>query len=561
LAVGWRLNWVRSTRIEDQMVALGGTVDVVGTELRAISPDRLAAKGGEPSSSAPRVGDRFVAAGAYRSPSAPLAPGPIVQGRTLAVVIGVSDAPSRPELSAGDDAIAFTRDVLLGQLRLFPDQIRLLTDRSTNDGVLAGEVRSPTADQARDALDWLTATAMPGDLVIVSIACHGEIRTAQDTDRMVFILGDGQELAADELLLALDTLPDVVNLVVADSCFSGSLGEVHRALVADGRIAARGVRIILSSSARDKQSYMRNGTGLFHEALGRVLADPRVSDVNGDGFLSAAEIFGRVGVYLRQFTAEAPERQQPELAVSTDGAEEIRLIALRAVTKDDVREDFLRQPPLGSVTSATPVIRPVSPPLGSRPPSDDEMRTFYIYRDAETGSGFPPTGYFPTGEGVSVDERSETSPRFGKQCVRIHCGLSQVPHVGAFFLLDGNFQPSRSFNLFEALAARPGDPIRCRFWARSKDGAVLQFQVGGVNNGDIRDSLKFPIVTPFIRLTPQWRRYELDLTNTDLTSLVGAFKWMCDRKHNGDRNVSFDLDDVYFAVVKPASTDGEARRN
>jgi hypothetical protein len=82
---------------------------------------------------------------------------------------------------------------------------------------------------------------------------------------------------------------------------------------------------------------------------------------------------------------------------------------------------------------------------------------------------------------------------------------------------------------------------------------VVQFKVGGVTKGDISDSLAFPIATNWLTLTPDWKRYEIDLTGKDLSSLVGGFLWVCDRAHNEERDINFDLDTIYFVRVKGSS--------
>ena len=91
----------------------------------------------------------------------------------------------------------------------------------------------------------------------------------------------------------------------------------------------------------------------------------------------------------------------------------------------------------------------------------------------------------------------------------------------------------------------------CRVWARSKDGASVQFKVGGVTKGKVKDSLTFPVASPWLKLTSEWKMYEIDLENKDVRSLVGGFVWTCDRQHNSSKDVSLDLDDIYFVRLKP----------
>lgn len=200
---------------------------------------------------------------------------------------------------------------------------------------------------------------------------------------------------------------------------------------------------------------------------------------------------------------------------------------------------------------------------GSQPPgvpggvptaaSDEVGARTYVYRDDGSPREFVPAGWMPDGTGMSMSTAEKDAPHSPPDCIRIRCQLSEKPWLGVYFLLQGEWEPKQRFNLIEKLAAKKGDPITCRFWARSKDKAVVQFKVGGVTKGDISDSLAFPIATNWLTLTPDWKRYEIDLTGKDLSSLVGGFLWVCDRAHNEERDINFDLDTIYFVRVKGSS--------
>ena len=187
-------------------------------------------------------------------------------------------------------------------------------------------------------------------------------------------------------------------------------------------------------------------------------------------------------------------------------------------------------------------------------PIDEIGKCFYVWKDDGVPGKFVPSGFMPDGEGISQGTAETDTPHSRPHCIRLHAQLSEKPWVGIYFLLEGEWEPKgKPFNLFEQLGAKKGDPIKCRFWARSKKGATVQFKVGGVTKGKIADSLTFPVATPWITLTPEWKRYEIDLTGKDLSSLVGGFVWVCDRMHNDEGDVTFDLDDIYFVKTKPES--------
>ncbi len=192
----------------------------------------------------------------------------------------------------------------------------------------------------------------------------------------------------------------------------------------------------------------------------------------------------------------------------------------------------------------------------TRTSSEDEVGDrIYIWQDDGKPGKFLPTGWMPDGQGITQSTAETDSPHTKPHCLRLGCQLSAKPWVGIYFLLEGEWEPRGSFNLIEKLGAKQGEPIVCRFWARSKEKnekerAQVQFKVGGVTKGQVKDSLKFPVSSPWVKLGPEWKMYEIDLTGKDLSSLVGAFVWVCDRAHNGEKDIGFDLDDIYFVRLK-----------
>jgi hypothetical protein len=182
---------------------------------------------------------------------------------------------------------------------------------------------------------------------------------------------------------------------------------------------------------------------------------------------------------------------------------------------------------------------------------------YYIWRNDEDPGKFIPAGWMPDGAGLSQSTSERESPHSAPHCLRLYCQLSQKPWVGIYFLHEGAWEPQEAVNLFHELHAEKGDRIVCRLWARSQDQTSVQFKVGGVTKGKVKDSLVFPIASPWIRLEPEWKMYEIDITGKDVRSLVGGLVWTCDRQHNQSADITFDLDDIYFVRVKPKASKEE----
>lgn len=86
------------------------------------------------------------------------------------------------------------------------------------------------------------------------------------------------------------------------------------------------------------------------------------------------------------------------------------------------------------------------------------------------------------------------------------------------------------------------------FWARGETGRELvEFKAGDINNPNLpyRDSFRATIGR--IRLSRKWQRYEIDLRNLNLSSVIGGFCWVASGSAN-PRGVTFYLDDIKYVV-------------
>jgi hypothetical protein len=217
-----------------------------------------------------------------------------------------------------------------------------------------------------------------------------------------------------------------------------------------------------------------------------------------------------------------------------------------------IRDLYIR--PLDGRSPSRDKQRPrLTGPSDDRQWPKDELGTRYIVYDDKT-LDFQFTGVMPNGKGVAQRVRFEDKPWRGAACYRAMYQLDEHPWVAVAAMLDGVWEPKRKFNMFEKLEAKKGDRIVVRFYARSPDGAVAQFKVGGLDG----DSLDFAIGTDWIKLGQEWKMYEIDVTDkparhADLSALRGAFMWVMDREHNADRerkHAEINLDDIYFTRLR-----------
>ncbi len=91
---------------------------------------------------------------------------------------------------------------------------------------------------------------------------------------------------------------------------------------------------------------------------------------------------------------------------------------------------------------------------------------------------------------------------------------------------------------------------RLVFYARSDTNARIQVLVGLLSGKKFGDSLCEPVQTEWLELTPEWKQYQLDLSDPelDISRICNGFTFRIDRDHQTHPAlpVQFMLDDIYF---------------
>lgn len=91
------------------------------------------------------------------------------------------------------------------------------------------------------------------------------------------------------------------------------------------------------------------------------------------------------------------------------------------------------------------------------------------------------------------------------------------------------------------------------FWARGhKGGEQAEFKVGGLGrdpdtgepNNRFYDSLPVISIGP-LRLTAEWEQYTIDLSQEDLSKVMGGFVWVTNTTQNPS-GATIYLDDIQF---------------
>lgn len=207
---------------------------------------------------------------------------------------------------------------------------------------------------------------------------------------------------------------------------------------------------------------------------------------------------------------------------------------------------------LAASRSLAQAYRPSSEPITA--PAVDEVAgsRVMLYGD-RLETEYVAGGWMPDGKGLRQDVACRDNPHGGRCCIRAGYRLADNGWVGIGWLWLNKFEghSRRPPDLYRLLQAQRGDHIVLRLWARSKDRAWVKLQCGGGSG----DSIAFPVNTDpdWLQLTPEWKRYELDLTKQDLSGVIQIFGTFLDREHNSDLDkpvVEWDLDDVYLVKLQ-----------
>lgn len=173
----------------------------------------------------------------------------------------------------------------------------------------------------------------------------------------------------------------------------------------------------------------------------------------------------------------------------------------------------------------------------SGPPEQTTRRAslpLVIYGASPSEPTYVPTGYMGNTAAIKLDPNSTDSPRAGAHCLRVDYTAKDNwgGVVWQFPANDWGDAPG-GFNITGAKSVS--------FWARgARGGEVVSFAAGLIDaEKHYPDTAKSKL--PDVKLTTEWKRYSIDLTNHDLTRLISGFLWTLGGQ---GQPVTFYLDDI-----------------
>ncbi|MBF0511021.1 MAG: hypothetical protein HQL13_01690 [Candidatus Omnitrophica bacterium] len=176
--------------------------------------------------------------------------------------------------------------------------------------------------------------------------------------------------------------------------------------------------------------------------------------------------------------------------------------------------------------------------------SPKAFKPFVVYRDKGFHNRFIPSGYMPNGECLKMDDAWRDNCREWKSCIKIvydvACSARSRHWVGIYWLSPADNWGDRKggYNLKGA--------TKLVFWARGENGGekIAEFRIGGVGQGRDYPDSDTASIGPVI-LSKQWKEYEINLTDKDLSYISGGFAWTANVDDNPTA-CTFYLGDIRY---------------
>jgi hypothetical protein len=155
-------------------------------------------------------------------------------------------------------------------------------------------------------------------------------------------------------------------------------------------------------------------------------------------------------------------------------------------------------------------------------------------------NNFYPSGYM--GDGEEGEKRIQLNDQWKENCHTTPCvRVSYEPGPKGWAGVYWQY-PDKNWG------DEPGREIKgakkLEFWAKGQNGGELvSFKVGGINRKKYQDSVEKSLGP--VELTTEWKQFDIDLSDADTSSVIGAFAWVASKNGNPG-GVTFYLDDMCF---------------
>lgn len=168
-----------------------------------------------------------------------------------------------------------------------------------------------------------------------------------------------------------------------------------------------------------------------------------------------------------------------------------------------------------------------------------EQLPFYVFKDKPSRENhYIPSGWMGATTELKLSENAKPKEGTSSEQFTWTPKDDSLGWVGVYYQYPANNwgKQKSPFNLNGAK--------KLTFWARGEKGGevISEFKMGGIS-GDYMDSDSSGIGP--ITLTKDWKQYEIDLTNKELSMIIGGFCWAVNRDGNPN-GLSFYIDEIRY---------------
>ena len=172
--------------------------------------------------------------------------------------------------------------------------------------------------------------------------------------------------------------------------------------------------------------------------------------------------------------------------------------------------------------------------------SVSSFEPFFVYEDFMSPKNhYAPSGWMGDVANLEIDQSYNQDVHDGKTCIKIRYsaeGLKQW--AGIYWQHPANNWGDKKggYNITGA--------TKLTFWARGANGyeVISEVKIGGIS-GQFGDSDVAWLKT--IKLTGSWKKYTIDLSKSDLSSISGGFCIVFNKKDN-PKGCTVFLDDIKY---------------
>ena len=176
----------------------------------------------------------------------------------------------------------------------------------------------------------------------------------------------------------------------------------------------------------------------------------------------------------------------------------------------------------------------------------EQGKDFYVYSDKNSPlNHFIPSGWMGDHNDIKFNDQATDEVATGATSIKI----TYTAKASQGNKWAGIYWQNKPDNWGD----KPGNNYskkgfsKVTFWAKGETGKeVVEFKSGGISNPNKKFHDSYDETTGRLTLTKEWKKYEIDLEGSDLSSVIGGFCWVASKDFNSQPTIVFYIDNIYF---------------